>query len=193
MSTPVQIEDTLRVFRRLLRELGKPTEPDKPLEAPAEEQEAVQAPQEPPAFEPPSPDSARRSLGDLGVQYNQRSFIEAAGAGDLNVVQLFVWAGMDVNVQPYTASVVYIPERDNPTRVAHLKYSWFPQEGQEDDDTALMKAAGNGHIDVVKFLCENGVDLCIRNQQKQTAMYFAAAGGYLEIVKYLHAQGRAKG
>ena len=38
---------------------------------------------------------------------------------------------------------------------------------------------------MVRFLCENGADLRLKNQQKQSAMYFAAAGGHLDIVEYL--------
>ena len=42
---------------------------------------------------------------------------------------------------------------------------WFPQDGDEDNDTALMKDAGQGHIEVVRFLAEQGADLNIRNRQ----------------------------
>ena len=130
------------------------------------------------------PEEARQELADLGIQYNQASFIEHAQKGDLEVVRLFVWAGMDVNVQPYTARTVLVPTRDNPTRLDHLESSWFPQD-QEDDDTALMKSAGNGHLGVVRFLMDNGADAKIKNRQGQHALMFAAAGGHLDIVKYI--------
>ena len=48
-----------------------------------------------------------------------------------------------------------------------------------------MKTSIGGHLDVVQFLCENGTDLRLKNQQKQYAMHFAAAGGHLDIVEYL--------
>ena len=131
------------------------------------------------------PEEARQQLAELDIPYNQRAFIERAEAGDLTAVHLFIWAGMDPNVQPYTASGVYVALRDDPKRFSHLKYSWFPQEGEKDNDTALMKAAIGGHLDVVQFLCENGADLRLKNQQKQSAIYFAAAGGHLDIVEYL--------
>ena len=51
--------------------------------------------------------------------------------------------------------------------------------------TALMKAAGNGHIEVVRFLLESDADREIKNQQNQTAIMFAAAGGHLEVVRFL--------
>ena len=142
-------------------------------------------PQEQEEIKPLLPEEARQRLEELEIPYSQQAFIERAAAGDLPAVRLFVWAGMDVNVQPYTASGVYVSLRDDPKRFSHLKYSWFPQEGEKDNDTALMKASIGGHLEVVQFLCENGADLRLRNSQKQSAIYFAAAGGHLPVVEYL--------
>ena len=91
---------------------------------------------------------------------------------------------MGVDVKPYTARIVLVSTREKPTALSHLESSWFPQY-QEDDDTALMKAAGGGHLEVVEFLLDNGADSGIKNQQGQTAVAFAAAGGHLEVVKIL--------
>ena len=142
-------------------------------------------PQEQEEIKPLLPEEARQRLAELEIPYNQKAFIERAEAGDLAAVRLFVWAGMNPNVQPYTASAVYVALRDDPKRFSHLKYSWFPQEGEKDNDTALMKAAIGGHLEVVQFLSEHGADLRLKNQQKQSAIYFAAAGGHLAIVEYL--------
>ena len=149
----------------VLEELKKPTEPEAEEVVPLASEEALQA------------------LEDLGIPYSQRSFIDQAGEGNLEAVRLFVWAGMDVDVQPYAAREVLIPLVENPTRLGHLASSWFPQE--EDNDTALMRAAGGGHLEVVKLLVQNGADREIKNQQDQNALMFAAAGGHLEVIKFL--------
>ncbi|MDE2814472.1 MAG: ankyrin repeat domain-containing protein [Gemmatimonadota bacterium] len=91
---------------------------------------------------------------------------------------------MDIDVQPYIPRTVLVPTRENPTSINHLKYSWY-SEGQEDNDTALMRAAGAGHIEVVGFLISNGADRTIKNHQKQLALTFAAAYGHLEVVKLI--------
>lgn len=174
----------------VLEEMRNPVGPEEPRKAEGTDPPVVpEAPEEEEVVEeeefvPPTPEEALQALGDLGVPYSQRSFIDHAAQGDLEVVRLFVWAGMDVNVQPYTARVVLVPDRSNPTRLAHLESSWFPQE-EEDNDTALMKAAGNGDLDVVEFLLESGADREIENQQGQNALAFAAAFGHLEVVKFL--------
>ena len=150
----------------VLEESKKPTEPEAEEVVPLASEEALQA------------------LEELGIAYSQRVFIEHAAQGNLEVVRLFLWAGMDVDVQPYTAREVLVPTVENPTRLGHLESSWFPQE-EEDNDTALMRAAGGGHLEVVRFLVENWADREIKNQQGQDALMFASAYGHLEVVKFL--------
>ena len=133
----------------------------------------------------PTPQEARDALADRGIPYSQASFIEAAAQGDLDVVRLFVQAGLSVDVQPYTARSVLVSTRANPTSLGHLQKAFYPEEGEQDNDTALMKAAGNGHLEVVKLLVDAGADLLLRNQQGQTAAEFAAAGGHLKVLQYM--------
>ena len=140
-------------------------------------------------YEPPnteetptrSPEEARSELAERGVPYSQRSFVTYAQDGDLDVVRLFVEAGMDVNVQPYSSTVAHIAE----TKADALEAVLFSQPGDEDDDTALMKAARQGHIEVVRFLVEQGADLNTRNRQEQDALILAAAGGHLAVATFL--------
>ena len=129
-----------------------------------------------------SPEEARSELSERSIPYSQRSFVTYAQNGDLDVVRLFIEAGMDVNVQPYSSSVAHIAETEPDGSLVAV---WFPQPGDEDNNTALMKAAGQGHIEVVRFLVEQGADLNIRNRQEQNALMLAAAGGYLAVATFL--------
>ena len=141
-------------------------------------------------YEPPnteetrtrSPEEARSELSERSIPYSQRSFVTYAQNGDLDVVRLFNEAGMDVNVQPYSSSVAHIAETEPDGSLVAV---WFPQPGDEDNNTALMKAAGQGHIEVVRFLVDQGADLKIRNGQDQDALMFAAAGGHLAVAIFL--------
>ena len=133
-----------------------------------------------------SPEDARSELAERGIPYSQSSFVTYAQDGDLDVVRLFVEAGLDVNVQPYSSSSIYhIIGQEDVEQLDNLGARVLPQEGDEFNDTALMKAAGQGHIEVVRFLVEQGADLNIRNQQGQNALMFAAAGGHLAVVLLL--------
>lgn len=50
---------------------------------------------------------------------------------------------------------------------------------------ALHAACGNGHMEIVKYLVENGYDMDNLDGHKNPALYYAVAKGYLEIVDYL--------
>ena len=129
-----------------------------------------------------SREEARGELAERSIPYSQGSFITYAQNGDVDVVRLFVEAGMDVNAQPYSSSVAHTTETKPDDSLVAV---WFPQPGDEDDDTALMKAAGQGHIEVVRFLVEQGAYLNIRNRQDQDVLMFAAAGGHLAVAIFL--------
>ncbi len=134
-----------------------------------------------------SPEEARSELAERGIPYSQSSLVAYAQDGDLDVVRLLVEAGLDVNVQPNNSSgsIYHIMRQEDVERLDDLETAWFPQDGDEYNDTPLMKAAGQGHIEVVRFLVEQRTDLNIRNKQEQNALMFAAAGGHLAVVVLL--------
>jgi len=46
-----------------------------------------------------------------------------------------------------------------------------------------------GHLDVVKFLLERGVDPNVRNNPGDTPLHYAAERGHLDVVKFLLERG----
>jgi len=82
--------------------------------------------------------------------------LNAAANGKLNLVKDLVSKGADVNHQD--------------------DYGW----------TALMIAAWNRHLDIVKYLVKEGkANVNIENKYGYTALMKAARNGYLDIVEYL--------
>ena len=103
-----------------------------------------------------SPEAARAALESLGIEYTAGAFIEAAKVGNLDVVHLFVWAGMDIEATDH----------------------W--------GDTALHRAASWGRLSVVEFLVGAGASLtATTNGGTSTPLHLAAWWGRLAVVEFL--------
>ena len=48
-----------------------------------------------------------------------------------------------------------------------------------------MNASYNGHLEIVKFLIENGADINIKNNDGKTALDFAEENDYKNIIELL--------
>jgi len=75
-------------------------------------------------------------------------------------------------------------------RYGHLEVvKYLLEQGADlhvDNDYPLRKAARYGHLEVVKYLLEQGADLHVDNDYP---LRYAAENGHLEVVKYLLEQG----
>ena len=52
--------------------------------------------------------------------------------------------------------------------------------------TEVMRAASEGHNDVVKYLVQHGADINIRDNGGWTAVIWAARKGHADVIEYLH-------
>ncbi|MFP3025404.1 MAG: ankyrin repeat domain-containing protein, partial [Wolbachia sp.] len=55
--------------------------------------------------------------------------------------------------------------------------------------TPLLNASWNGHLDVVKYLVENGANLEAKGYNGKTPLHMASLIGHLDVVKYLISKG----
>ena len=53
------------------------------------------------------------------------------------------------------------------------------------NETSLITASENGHLEIVKDLVENGADVNSKDEDGKIALNKASSSGHLEIVKYL--------
>ena len=107
------------------------------------------------------PRAARSALSDRGIAYTDSAFLDAAGAGNLAVVGLFVESGMSVHA---------------------VVDEWYGL-------MALHRAASGGRLDVVEFLVGAGASVDAVNSGGGTALHGAARWGELDVVKFLVGSG----
>jgi ankyrin repeat protein len=101
------------------------------------------------------PDTARKELSSLNVQYTPEQFFNNAKNGDTRVVKLFIEAGMDPNVK------------------------------NADGQTALMFASYSGHTETVKLLLGNGASINTVDKFGDSALTWADAEKHTDIVQLL--------
>jgi len=84
------------------------------------------------------------------------SFLNAAYAGQVDVVQTMLKAGENVDAQD-----------------------------PKFNSTALILAAQQGHVDIVRLLLDNHADINAMTKHGQTALSQAAYNGHMDVVKLL--------
>ena len=103
-----------------------------------------------------SPEEARAALGKMEIEYSPKSLVSKATEGDLVAVQLLLTAGADPDAK-----------------------------GDNDGNTALIAAAGEGHAAIVGALLDAEADVNASNGYSVTALMSAAAHGDPSVVHAL--------
>lgn len=121
--------------------------------------------------------SAKRDLEKIGITFSEQKFVESACSGDQGSVQLFIQAGMNVNLLAAPGKQDSVPKsvlhcaaiKGNVTMAnALIKQGADVNLADEDGNTPLYYSAkntnsgrdnGNAGLDVANLLISNHVDL----------------------------------
>jgi len=105
-----------------------------------------------------SPAEARTKLEQMGVQFSEDTFVAKAKDGDLAAVELFLAAGMHVDVKDKKGS------------------------------DAMLAATARGHLPVVEALLAHGAEVNAKLQLGVTYLMIAAFNGHVPVVQAFLAQ-----
>lgn len=138
-----------------------------------------------------TPVEARVALKELGIDYTESKFLDAAKRGDLVVVKLFLQAGMSVDTANERGGTALYSAAAN----GHLDVVEFlvgagssvTTATTNEGFTALHLAAS--HLSVVRFLVEQGAAVDGADNGGITALHRAAGGGHLDVVEFLVGSG----
>jgi ankyrin repeat protein len=135
-----------------------------------------------------SPETARRELNSLSVDYTPQAFILRAQQGDLRAVKLFLAAGMDPNTRDAegnTALMYAITE--NRADLVKVLLQAKPNVAQQNNGggTALTWAAERGQVDTLRLLLDHRADTQAINE----AFVSAAGSAQLDVLHALLERG----
>ena len=122
-----------------------------------------------------------------------RAFVEAAEEGELEIVKLFIDAGVDVNQEVPLIRDTALTQASAGGYLEVVKLlldaGAKPEHPTRNprDKPALMRAAQEGHFDIVKILVEVGADVnLIAGSDADYALFSAASGGHEKVFNYLY-------
>lgn len=147
-----------------------------------------------------SPEDAKKELSDKKIQYNEQSFVKAVEDQKMDVVELFIEAGMSPNVTTANGSPLVTAVATGNLEIVKLLVEKGADINIKSKDkgnlTPLFAAIlGNGKDkekqDTVKFLLDKGADVNARFVSKgfeATPLMMAAAQKDTEIVRLILAK-----
>ena len=139
---------------------------------------------------------ARAELRSRGIAYTESAFLDAAWDGNLEVVELFVQAGMPVDAATEDGGFTALYAAAAGGRLEMVRY--LVGQGADVNAThkgdwrftALDVAAGLVICRLWSIWCEQGANIEARDVNDETVLHRAALRGHLSVVRYLVGRGR---
>ena len=145
-----------------------------------------------------SPEDAKKDLSDQKIQYNEQSFVKAVAEQKIDVVELFIEAGMSPNVTTADGSPLVTAGATGNLEIVKLLVEKgadinSKSKGQEALTPLFAAILGNGNEkqDTIKFLLDKGADVNARFISKgfeATPLMMAAAQKDTEIIRLILAK-----
>ncbi len=135
--------------------------------------------------------TAHKQLEENGYEVAAQGMIVAAGAGDIESLQLFQQVGFEIDAVDDKGNTPLIRASANghlDAVEAVLGLGADPRHTNRVGRDALISSSGKGFADVARILVSRGSDLSTRDQEGWSALSLAAYNGHSEVVSLLSGQ-----
>ena len=129
-----------------------------------------------------------KQITRAGLSFTPDDFIKTAGLGELEMVGLYLQAGMDRNVQDsrgYTALIQAAENGRKDVVRALLQEGVKIDLKTKDGNTAVIAAAGTDQADCVRLLIEANADVNLKNAKNWTALMKAVYQGHQKTTEVM--------
>lgn len=146
-------------------------------------------------------EGAREKLAARGLDFTTEEFIYHASLGELEVVKIYLAAGMDVNAaNPYATkrrrgmggrTALHMAASGGHAKLVGylLKNGAAPDPRGSHNQSPLLAAAAYGHMKIVEMLANKGADVNSKDTYSQTPLIYSVKAGKIDAVKILLAYG----
>ena len=128
--------------------------------------------------------AAKDSLRKSQIPFNQTAFIRAASEGDVEIVNLFLTAGIDKSGLKNSNALAAAVAKNHIKVVDALLAAGYPVDIESYNGTPLCIAAANNYLETAKKLISAGADADYK-YESGTPLYLAAEKNHPEMVKLL--------
>lgn len=128
----------------------------------------------------------------IDKDYRMTALGMATANGNLEMVQVLLWAGADVDAKDGKGqtALMNLGQRSTADVAKALLMARAKVDIQDEDgDTALMIVSAEYNLDLLPALLDAGASVRARNKEGQTALMLAARAGIIDNVKTLMAAG----
>jgi ankyrin repeat protein len=138
----------------------------------------------------------RALVKSSGNMNKPEALFSAVGAGNLEIVKLFLTKDTDVNISGYAGGSLLMLAADGDFAIVKFLVESGADVNKKDDQgkTALMKAVesfNKTNIFSIKYLIDRGADVNAVNNKGETALILAVKRGHEEMVRALLEKGSA--
>jgi len=137
-------------------------------------------------------ESYKNEITSKGIPYSTDSFLNEAGVGNKERIELFIKAGMNVNAKNNNGDTALMrASADDNFEVVKLLIEKGADVNAKDNDgyTVLMVASSKADLAVATLLIKKGADVNASNNAAETALMLASLNGNFDMAQLLIEKG----